>query len=192
MRMETSHSRGSQAEVRGPSRHQRQIIRFNPTSRDGSNLGGNPAGETSNFFTGTVITPTTNPLENAEFFASQHYRDFLDREADPAGLSYWSGQISSCGNDAACVRNRRIGVSAAFFVELEFQQTGSFVYRLYKGGLARRPTYQEFITDRAQVREGSNSGGRQASPGAQFCAEARVSSKVRRSDDSEWVCGRPD
>ena len=54
-----------------------------------------------------------------------------------------------------CIRKRRIGVSAAFFVELEFQRTGSFVYRCYKGGLARRPTYQEFNTDRAQVHEGA-------------------------------------
>ena len=129
--------------------------RFQPTSRDGTNLGANPAGETSNFFTGTVTTPTTNPLENADFFVSQHYRDFLDRDPDSAGLTYWSGQITSCGSDADCVRKRRIGVSAAFFVELEFQRTGSFVYRLYKGGLARRPTYQEFTTDRAQVHEGS-------------------------------------
>jgi hypothetical protein len=47
-------------------------------------------------------------------------------------------------------------VSAAFFVELEFQRTGSFVYRLYKGGLGRRPTFIEFKTDRAQVIEGPN------------------------------------
>jgi len=139
---------------------------FQPTSRGGSNLGGNPAGETSNFFTGTLVTPTptptpaptpaTNPLENADFFVNQHYRDFLGRDADAGGLSYWSSQISGCGSDANCIRNRRIGVSAAFFVELEFQRTGSFVYRLYKGGLARRPTFQEFNTDRAQVVEGPN------------------------------------
>src|SRR6185503_2018910 len=40
-------------------------------------------------------------------------------------------------------------------VEAEFQRTGSFVYRLFKGGLARRPTYAEFNTDRAQVHEGA-------------------------------------
>ena len=101
-------------------------------------------------------TPTTNPLENSDFFVSQHYRDFLDRDPDAGGLSYWSSQISSCGADADCIRSRRVGVSAAFFVELEFQRTGSFVYRLYKGGLARRPTYQEFNTDRAQIVEGPN------------------------------------
>ena len=96
-------------------------------------------------------TPDTNPLENADFFVSQHYRDFLGREADAGGLSYWSNLISGCGTDTDCIRRNRISVSAAFFVEAEFQRTGSFVYRLNKGGLARRPTYQEFNTDRAQV-----------------------------------------
>ena len=105
--------------------------------------------------TGTA-PPATNPLEDRDFFVNQHYRDFLDRDADPAGLSYWTGQLAECGVDPSCISSRRVGVSAAFFVELEFQRTGSFVYRLYKGGLARRPTFQEFNTDRAQVVEGPN------------------------------------
>jgi len=96
-----------------------------------------------------------NPLENRDYFVNQHYRDFLDRDADGAGLSYWSGQLAECGTDGDCIRKRRVGVSAAFFVELEFQRTGSFVYRLFKGGLARRPSFQEFNTDRAQLREGA-------------------------------------
>ena len=99
-------------------------------------------------------TPATNPLENADFFVSQHYRDFLDREPDAGGLGYWSGAITVCGADTNCIRRQRISVSAAFFVEAEFQRTGSFVYRLYKGGLARRPTFQEFNTDRGLVVEG--------------------------------------
>src|SRR4030095_5295922 len=106
---------------------------------------------TANF----TLTAVFNPLEDRDYFVNQHYRDFLDRDADAAGLAYWSDQLAACGSDATCYRKRRIGVSAAFFVELEFQRTGSFVYRLFKGGLARRPTYQEFNTDRAQVREGA-------------------------------------
>ena len=100
-------------------------------------------------------TPAINPLEDRDFFVRQQYRDFLDREPDADGLSYWSGQLAECGTNADCIRKRRVGVSAAFFVEAEFQRTGSFVYRLFKGGLARRPTYAEFNTDRAQVREGA-------------------------------------
>ena len=102
----------------------------------------------------TTIASNTNPLEDRDFFVNQQYRDFLDREADPAGLSYWTGQLAECGTNPGCISSRRVGVSAAFFVEAEFQRTGSFVYRLYKGGLARRPTFQEFNADRTQVVEG--------------------------------------
>jgi metallopeptidase family M12-like protein/pre-peptidase/uncharacterized protein DUF4214 len=105
---------------------------------------------------GTANFTATNPLEDPSFFVSQHYRDFLGREPDAGGLAYWTNEITQCGNDPLCIKTRRVGVSAAFFVELEFQRTGSFVYRLYKGGLARRPSHQEFNSDRAQVVEGPN------------------------------------
>jgi hypothetical protein len=100
-----------------------------------------------------------NPLEHNYFFVSQHYRDFLGRDPDNDGLAYWGNEINVCNtapDPAFCKNARRIGVSAAFFVELEFQRTGSFVYRLYKGGLTRRPTFTEFNTDRVQVVEGPN------------------------------------
>jgi len=54
------------------------------------------------------------------------------------------------------VNSRRIGVSAAFFIELEFQETGSFVYRLYKGSLGRQPVLTEFAMDRSRVVAGPN------------------------------------
>jgi len=38
----------------------------------------------------------------------------------------------------------------------EYQQTGSFVYRLYQSGLGRQVSYQEFSVDRGQVTGGSN------------------------------------
>jgi hypothetical protein len=47
-------------------------------------------------------------------------------------------------------------VSAAFFASDEFQQTGSYVYRLYKGSLGRQPTYPEFTLDRSKVVAGAN------------------------------------
>jgi subtilisin family serine protease len=91
------------------------------------------------------------PADDATFFVREHYLDFLGREPDEAGLGYWTNEINKCGTDAACINLRRIGVSAAFFVENEFQQTGSYVYRLYKGGLGRQPTFAEFSADRSQV-----------------------------------------
>jgi hypothetical protein len=95
--------------------------------------------------------PTTNPIDEAEYFVRQHYLDFLNREPDAGGLGYWSSQISACGNDEQCIRSKRIDVSGAFFVELEFQQTGSVVYRLHKAAYGQRPTYTQFMPDRSQL-----------------------------------------
>jgi hypothetical protein len=49
-----------------------------------------------------------------------------------------------------------VGVADAFFFEKEFQDTGSFVYRLYKASYGARPTYAQFMPDRARVVGGSN------------------------------------
>jgi hypothetical protein len=96
-----------------------------------------------------------NPLDENYFFVSQQYRDLLGREADLGGLQFWADdQLNPCGVDQICLVNRRTGVSAAFFVENEFQRTGSFVYRSFKGGLGRRPTFAEFSADRPLIVEG--------------------------------------
>jgi hypothetical protein len=95
-----------------------------------------------------------NPLDENYFFASQHYRDFLGREPDLGGLRFWGGEINCDPGNVACLIDRRVGVSGAFFVENEFQRTGSFVYRSFKGGLGRRPTFAEFSADRPLIVEG--------------------------------------
>lgn len=102
-----------------------------------------------------VPTPLT-PIDDADFFTRQQYLDFLNREPDSGGLSYWKSQIVQCGMDARCIHERRIGVSAAFFIEQEFQLTGSFVYRLYKASYGRQPAYAEFGADRTRLVVGSD------------------------------------
>jgi len=78
-------------------------------------------------------SPTSgNPIDLASFFVHQHYIDFLNREPDSPGFNFWTNQITSCGSDAQCTEIRRINVSAAFFLSIEFQQTGYLVERLYK------------------------------------------------------------
>ncbi|MCA1591401.1 MAG: DUF4214 domain-containing protein [Acidobacteria bacterium] len=72
------------------------------------------------------------PIDDPQFFVAQHYRDFLNREPDPAGLAFWTNEMTSCGSDAQCQEVKRINVSAAFFLSIEFQQTGYFVYRTYQ------------------------------------------------------------
>jgi hypothetical protein len=96
-----------------------------------------------------------NPLDTDLYFVRQQYLDFLGREPDQGGLDYWTSEMDKCGTDTNCLSSRRIGVSAAFFVESEFQQTGSFVYRLYKGALGRQPLFTEFSADRSQVIAGT-------------------------------------
>jgi hypothetical protein len=100
--------------------------------------------------------PSTNQIDTSDFFVRQHYLDFLGREADPGGQAFWVGEINSCGSNQACIRSRRIGVSAAFFIEAEFQQTGSFIIRTYQASLGRRPDFPEFVADRTRVLAGPN------------------------------------
>ena len=108
---------------------------------------------------GGTVPPYSTPLlqnqiDDARFFVRQHYLDFLNREPDQGGWDYWTNEINKCGTDQVCINRRRLGVSAAFFVENEFQRTGGYVYRLYRSTLNRPPTYAEFMQDRPLVVEG--------------------------------------
>jgi hypothetical protein len=116
---------------------------------------------------------SANPIDNAGFFVRQHYIDFLNREPDAAGFAFWSNQITSCGNDAQCIEIRRINVSAAFFLSIEFQETGYLVYRMYKvaynpPGIPVPVRYDEFISDTQQLGQGVVIG----QPGAEQKLEA--------------------
>jgi hypothetical protein len=73
-----------------------------------------------------------NPIDGADFFVKQQYLDFLNRTADASGLAFWTNEINSCGADQTCIQNKRVNVSAAFFLSIEFQQTGYLVERMYK------------------------------------------------------------
>lgn len=73
-----------------------------------------------------------NPIDNLTFYVKQQYVDFLNREPDPAGLSFWINEVASCGANVACAELKHVNVSAAFFVSIEFQQTGYLVERMYK------------------------------------------------------------
>jgi hypothetical protein len=77
-------------------------------------------------------TPGPNPADDTAFFVRQHYRDFLGRDPDDDGLAFWTNEIEKCGADLQCREVRRVNVSAAFFLSIEFQETGYFAYRAYK------------------------------------------------------------
>jgi hypothetical protein len=73
-----------------------------------------------------------NPIDQTGFFVRQHYVDFLNREPDAAGNNFWVGEINNCTPKPQCTEIKRINVSAAFFLSIEFQETGYLAYRTYK------------------------------------------------------------
>jgi hypothetical protein len=121
---------------------------FGPESRAFSLLGNT----TEATFTATRdLVISGNPIDTPDYFVRQHYVDFLGREPDESGFNFWSDQILSCGSDAGCVERRTINVSAAYFLSIEFGQTGGFVDGLYRASFNRRPMFAEFIPDTATV-----------------------------------------
>ncbi|HWN11639.1 MAG TPA: DUF5050 domain-containing protein [Pyrinomonadaceae bacterium] len=62
----------------------------------------------------------TNMIDVSEFFVQQHYKDFLNREPEQAGWNWWRHEITQCGFDTNCIRERRYSVSRAFFEAPEF------------------------------------------------------------------------
>jgi hypothetical protein len=111
-----------------------------------------------------------NPIDSNEFFVRQHYIDFLNRLPDNDGLAFWKGQITECDSQpeparTACREVRRVNVSAAFFLSIEFQETGYLVYRVYKSayGDSTSPNVSstvpvvrlnEFLGDSQQIGQG--------------------------------------
>jgi len=96
--------------------------------------------------------PASNPIDEARFFVRQHYHDFLSREPDEAGLQFWADNITECeGRPEAerrgCREVKRVNVSAAFFLSLEFQETGFLVYQLSRASTGRVPRFRDFVRD---------------------------------------------
>ena len=120
---------------------------FNPTERLLSQLGNSTDAPFNGISTGTA----NNPLDTPEYFVRQHYLDFLTREPDESGFNFWSDQVISCGSDTTCIDRRRVNVSAAYFLSIEFQQTGGLVNSLYRASFDRRPFYSEFVPDTQTV-----------------------------------------
>jgi hypothetical protein len=135
-----------------------QVLLANPTN---ATLG------TPNSANVTIISNEVvngpNPVRpesfNPGFFVRQHYYDFLNREPDAGGLAFWTDQTTNCGNPNTEVC--RVNVSAAFFLSIEFQETGFYAIRVQRVAFGRRSndpstrvTYRELIRDQRQIGEG--------------------------------------
>jgi hypothetical protein len=102
------------------------LVIWNPT---GTNVTlGSPITSQLTIVDNDTVATTTNPYDDPRFFVRQHYLDFLNREPDQSGWDFWTGQITSCGSDAACVQVKRVNVSAAYYLSNEFQNTGFEAY----------------------------------------------------------------
>ena len=108
------------------------------------------------------ISPVREANFNAEFFVRQHYADFLNRTPDASGLAFWLDQMTNCGSPDLLVC--RINVSAAFFLSIEFQETGYLVYRTHKTAFGNLPgtpipiRQRPFLADTRQIGDGVEVG----------------------------------
>ena len=118
----------------------------------------------------SLIPTTGNRIDDARIFVTQHYQDFLNRQPDTSGLVFWTNEILFCGGDQQCIEIKRINVSAAYFLSIEFQQTGYLVERMYKAaygdgsgastfnGAHQLPVpivrFNEFVSDTQQIGQG--------------------------------------
>jgi Carboxypeptidase regulatory-like domain/Domain of unknown function (DUF4214) len=129
---------------------------FTPAQRSFSQLGL----RTDAAFNASLNSEGANPLDRTEYFVRQQYVDFLNREPDEAGLNFWVNNIESCGADAGCREVKRIDTSAAFFLAIEFKETGYLVYRTYQvafGDIAGTPApvrLGEFLPDTKAIGNG--------------------------------------
>jgi hypothetical protein len=99
-----------------------------------------------------------NPIDDSGTFVCTHYHDFLYRQSDQSGQNFWTQNIENCApNDAQCRTEHRQDVSTAFFLSIEFQQTGYFVIRAQKaafGSAKTVPRYAVFLRDQRQISNG--------------------------------------
>jgi hypothetical protein len=117
-------------------------------------------GQIGNATTGFYVTGGSVPaaIDDSKFYVAQHYLDFLNRRPDPSGLNFWVGQTNNCGSPDLLVC--RINVSAAYFLSIEFQQTGYLTYKAYKaafGNITGKPIpirRDEMLADMQQIGSG--------------------------------------
>jgi Domain of unknown function (DUF4214) len=122
------------------------------------------------------VRPGTNPpqfitIADNDFFVQQQYIDFLNRMPDTSGFNFWLSQITGCGSNQTCIDVARINDSGAFFLSIEFQETGYLVERMYKAAYGDAPNaisnfgpqhtvvapivkYSEFLPDVKQIGNG--------------------------------------
>ena len=140
------------------------LILSNPTG--GLSLGALP---TATIQINNVPNALPNANDDAGNFVDQHYHDFLNRVPDPAGRQFWVNGITSCNGDPVCTELKRINTSAAFFLSIEFQETGVTAFLTYRAAFGPSlPAYRIFEHDTQALQRGFIFG----EPGANAILEA--------------------
>lgn len=117
-----------------------------------------PSSATVTISDGATTLPP-NAIDDTNVFVRMHYHDFLNREPDAAGLAFWTGEINNCTPKPQCTAIKRVYVSAAFFLSIEFQTTGNLVRSFYVAALDRpatnnMPNFVEFMRDTQAMQAG--------------------------------------
>ncbi len=126
------------------------------TALEGGTLG-TPSSVTLQINDNDASDGSSNPIDDSATFVCQHYHDFLNRQADADGQAFWTGQLNACNGDPVCLDRKRVDVSAAFFLSIEFQNTGYFVIRINKaafGDSPGNPSYLPFLEETRRVGDG--------------------------------------
>ncbi|HJQ32322.1 MAG TPA: S8 family serine peptidase [Pyrinomonadaceae bacterium] len=105
---------------------------------------------------------SSNPIDDPTFFVTQHYHDFLNRDPDSGGLAFWVNQMTNCASPPpADPLVCKVNVSAAFFLSIEFQETGFYAIRINRAAFNRRSdsgatrmTFGEVIAAQQQIGAG--------------------------------------
>jgi hypothetical protein len=115
---------------------------------------GSPGTATLQINDNETVDGVTNSIDDAATFVGQHYHDFLNRQADSSGQAFWTNEIQSCGTETNCLALKRSNVSSAFFLSIEFQNTGYFAFRFYRASFVDSsqrprglPRFLEFLRD---------------------------------------------
>lgn len=85
------------------------------------------------------LRPGTNipiTINDSDFFVQQQYIDFLSRFPDQSGFGFWKGEIDNCTPKPACTDGSRTNTSGAFFLSIEFKDTGYLAVRATKAAFA--------------------------------------------------------
>jgi len=138
-----------------------ETVSLQLTGASGATVG-TPNTATLEIVDNELIDGLINPIDDPRNFAAQHYHDFLNRDAigsnDQAGLDFWTNETAVCGSNSTCLVERRENVSAAFFLSVEFTNTGFFAFRFYRASFVDStqrprglPRYLEFLHDTQQL-----------------------------------------